>query len=154
MSTFDFLARYGAERFLPAVNDSVAAVHAWFNSALAQPGGKSSRITDTWMIVSARGVEMKQRFVTKEGVTFTDETPAIAFARHLQAWEGGPVAFFKFEKKPIDLKQVFLTYDPRVVRICTPRGAIGFDASSAPQPSADPLIKAIWKIRHQPPKPP
>jgi hypothetical protein len=56
MSTFDFLARYGAERFLPPVNDSVAAVHAWFNSALAKPGGKSSRITDTWMIVSARGV--------------------------------------------------------------------------------------------------
>lgn len=152
MNTFDFLAQFGAANFIGTGNDPVADVHRWLNVTLPQPGGTTSRITNTWAVVSEAGVEMKQRFVPREGasVVFSDESASVAFGRHLTTLEG-PKAFLLFEKKPIDLKHIFLTYDRRVVRICTPKGAIAFDATQEPGRAAAPIVKAIWKSRSKPP---
>lgn len=155
MNTFEFLAQFGAANFISTGNDPVADVHRWLNVTLTQPGDKTSRITNTWAVVSQAGVEMKQRFVPrhKTAVVFSDEIASIAFARHLTTIDG-PKAFLLFEKKPIDLKHIFLTYDRRVVRICTPKGAITFDATQEPNRAAAPIVKAIWKARSKPPSEP
>jgi hypothetical protein len=153
MNTFDFLARYGAALFIATGNDAVADVHRWLNTALDQPSGKTSRVTSTWAVVSEEGVEMKQRFVPRsaDSVVFSDDAPSVAFARHL-AFLSGPKAFLIFEKKPLDLKQMFLTFDLRMARVCTPRGAITFDATRAPGAAAAPIVKAIWKARAKAPE--
>jgi hypothetical protein len=68
-----------------------------------------------------------------------------AFLAELEAWDGKPRIFLTFDKKPVPVGNVFVTYDVRAVRICSPSGVETFDFTVPPEKSSGVAHKVIWK---------
>jgi len=144
MTTFEFLAAYGAARFGLNSGNPVADVEKWLNSSHPQIESAPRRPCDTWLIVSVGALETRQRFSSPE-VRIVDEVDSQAFARHLTEWDGQPRCFISLDKKRLYLKGLFLTYDLRAVRICTSRGCETFDFTQPPNETSGKYHHRIWK---------
>jgi hypothetical protein len=148
MTTFEFLASYGAARFGIETGNPIADVEHWLNSGHPQLDGKPRRPSDTWMIVSRDKLETQQRFANP-GIVISNESEIPAYLRHLMSWDGTPFCFLKLEKKRLYLRGIFLTYDLRAVRVCTPRSVETFDFTRTPSESSGGYHHRIWKWKER-----
>jgi hypothetical protein len=147
MNTFEFIARNFSRYVLPngLTNDPVrdSAVALTMNHLLEN--GKTSRLTG-WMIVHENGTICQSKLAAA-GITGGDpRTRFQAFSESLETWSG-TVCFLTFTKSPINLSNVYLTFDPRWVRVCSPDGVESFDWTAEPSDKAGMAFRNMHKAR-------
>ena len=136
-------------RYLIAPSNRSPHMEAW--RALSSPHplrkGGTSRLSSGWAIVRPTGAVMQQK-LAEPGIEYDDErTRFQAFADELAAWDGGPRMFLIFDKTPLPIRHLFLTLDPRAVRICAPQGVETFDYTRPAPPGAGRVQRELKKLR-------
>ena len=111
-----------------------------------EKGRKPQRLVSGWAIVRPGGASMQQKLAV-EGIDYDDRTRFEAFAAELAAWDGEPRMFLTFDKSPVPIRHLFLTLDPRAVRICAPQGVETFDHTRPAPPGAGGIQRGLEKLR-------
>lgn len=107
--------------------------------------GKSSRLTG-WLIVREGGATSQAKLAAR-GIEAGDErTRFQAFAEELESWSG-TVCLLTFTKTPINLSNVFLTFDLRLVRVCSPEGVESFNWTTEPEDRSGVAFRNMHKAR-------
>ena len=110
---------------------------------------RESRLSSGWAIVRPTGAVMRQKLAVA-GIRYDDRrTRYEAFADELAAWDGTPRLFLLFDKKPIPIAHLFLTVDPRAVRICSPAGVETFDDTRPVPPGAGAFQRKLRTLRRR-----
>lgn len=109
-------------------------------------GGHPQRIASGWAIVRP-GRPTMQFALAADGIDYSTQTRYEAFLAELDAWDGTPRIFIEFDKKPVPVKHLFVTYDARAVRICSPKGTETFDFTTPPEKDACKTHKVLWKLK-------
>lgn len=139
-------------RFLTAQtgNPALDAQRALSSGHAMKKGGTSQRIASGWAIVRA-GCPTMQFELAAEGIEYSRLTRYEAFLAELVKWDGTPRIFIEFDKKPVPVQNLFVTYDLRAVRICSPKGVETFDYTQPPARDGGKAHKVIWKQKGAPP---
>ncbi len=116
------------------------------NHALARGG--QNRIISGWAIIRP-GKSSLQHKLAASGIEYDDRTRFQAFADELTRWDGAERMFLTFDKSPIPISNLYLTYDLRAVRICSPAGVETFDYTKEPGPKAGRIHRNIWRARRR-----
>ena len=108
--------------------------------------GKVSRLASGWAIIRP-GRSSLQLGVKWSGRTIAGNTVSRfeAFIADLQAWKNEPRIFLMFDKRPVPIANLFVTYDPRAVRICSPKGVETFDFTKPPTDESGMVHKVLFK---------
>lgn len=148
MNAFRFFnANFG--RYLIAPANRPPHGEAWraLSSSYPLRKGGRSRLSSGWAIVRPTGAVMQLELAVS-GIEYDDErTRFQAFADELAAWDGGPRLFLTFDKAPLPIRHLFLTVDPRAVRICAPQGVETFDHTRPAPPGAGRVQRQLEKLR-------
>jgi len=147
MNTFEFIARNFGKVVLPngLTNDPVrdSANALTMNHRLTT--GNTSRLTG-WLVVYNGGSICQAKLAAK-GVESGDErTRFQAFAEELDNRQG-PLCLLTFTKATINLSNVYLTFDPRVTRVCSPEGVETFDWTTVPGEDSGVAFRNMHKAR-------
>lgn len=141
----EFFNRNFGRYFVAQTGDAMADAKAALSGGhRMKKGGMPQRISSGWAIVRPGRSVMQMKFAA-QGVDYADEDRYTAFLNELEAWDRKPRIFLTFDKKPIPVGNVFVTYDRRAVRICSPAGVETFDFTLAPEKSSGVVHKVIWK---------
>lgn len=139
-----FNSNFG-RHFVEQTGDAIADARAVLSGGHAmKKGGTAQRISSGWAIVRPGRSVLQMKFAAT-GVDYANEDRYTAFLAELQAWDGKPRILLTFDKKPIPVGNMFVTYDPRAVRICSPTGVETFDFTVPPEKSSGMAHKVIWK---------
>lgn len=111
-----------------------------------QKEGKPQRIASGWAIIQLEQSVMQFKLAI-QGVRYSDQTRYEAFQELLTNWNGTPSILIEFDKKPVPVKNLFITYDVRCVRICSPKGVETFDYTQEPTKVSSKTHKVLWKQR-------
>ena len=147
MNAFQFFnENFGRYLILPA--NRPPHMEAWRALSSAHPlaKGGTSRICSGWAIVRPGGTVMQQKLAVP-GIEYDERTRFQVFADELAAWDGGPRLFLTFDKAPLPIRHLFLTVDPRAVRICAPQGVETFDHTRPAPPGAGQVQRKLEKLR-------
>ena len=125
-------------------NAAADAQRALSSGHAMKKGGFPQRIASGWAIVRPDRPTM-QFELAAAGIEFSRLTRYEAFQAELDAWDGSPRVFIEFDKKPVPIQNLFVTYDPRAVRICSPKGVETFDYTQPPAKDGCKTHKVIWK---------
>jgi hypothetical protein len=108
--------------------------------------GKTSRLSSGWAIVRPSRSSL-QLGVDCSGIEIVGGTVTRyqAFIADLQAWRNEPRIYLTFEKRPVPISNIFVTYDPRVVRICSAKGVETFDFTQPPTAESGMVHKVLYK---------
>jgi hypothetical protein len=106
--------------------------------------GNMSRLGSGWAVVR-EGRATVQLALDAVGIEFDSRTRYEAFLEVLENWNDEPVLLMTFDKKPLNIGQLFITADIRAVRICTPKGAQTFDWTREPTADACEYHRILWK---------
>jgi len=133
-------------RFLVTQSHDPAAdaQRALSSGHLMKKGGAPQRIASGWAIVRP-GKPTMQFALAADGIEYSKLTRYEAFLAELDAWDGSPRMFIEFDKKPVPVEHLFVTYDPRAVRICSPKGTETFDYTLPPDKDGTKTHKVLWK---------
>lgn len=131
--------------FVEQTGDAMADARAALSGGHSmKKGGGPQRISSGWAIVRPGRSVLQMKFAAT-GVDYAAEDRYTAFLAELEAWDGKPRIFLTFDKKPIPVGNMFVTYDLRAVRICSPAGVETFDFTVPPNKSSGVAHKVIWK---------
>ena len=133
--------RYLTEQTGSAAADAQRALSS--GHAMKKGGGRQ-RIASGWAIVRPNRSTMQFELATT-GIAYSRLTRYEAFQAELDGWDGSPRVFIEFDKKPVPIQNLFVTYDPRAVRICSPKGVETFDYTQPPAKDGCKTHKVIWK---------
>ena len=137
--------------FVAQTGDKSADAQAALSSGHAmKKGGAPQRISSGWAIVRPGGSAMQMKFAAT-GIEYRVEDRYTAFLAELEAWDGTPRIFLTFDKKPVPIGNVFVTYDLRAVRICSPASVETFDFTVPPDITSGVAHKVIWKKKGKKP---
>lgn len=133
-------------RFLTAQTGNAAAdaQHALSKGHVMKKVGAPQRIASGWAIIRA-GQSTMQFELAAKGIAYSRLTRYQAFQAELDRWDGAPRIFIEFDKKPVPIKNLFVTYDLRAVRICSPKRVETFDYTQPPEKDGGKTHKVIWK---------
>lgn len=106
--------------------------------------GKPQRIASGWAIVRPDKTTMQFK-LKANGIEYSDATRYEAFAELLDNWDGTPAILIEFDKKPVPVKNLFITYDKRHVRVCSPKGVENFDYTVPPEKDGSRVHKVLFK---------
>ena len=109
-----------------------------------QKGGNPQRIASGWAIIQLNQSVMQFKLAI-QGVRYSDQTRYEAFQELLTSWNGTPSILIEFDKKPVPVKNLFITYDVRCVRVCSPKGVETFDYTQEPTKESFRTHKVLWK---------
>ena len=107
-------------------------------------GGAPQRIASGWAIVRP-GQSTMQFELAAKGIAYSRQSRYEAFRAELDRWDGTPRMFIEFDKKPVPVANLFVTYDLRAVRICSPKGCETFDYTRPPDKDGAKTHKVLWK---------
>lgn len=143
MLTFfnDNFGRYLTEQTGYAAADAQRALS---KGHLMKKGGAPQRIASGWAIVRP-GRPTMQFELAAAGIDYSKLTRYEAFMAELDHWDDTPRIFIEFDKKPVPVNNLFVTYDPRAVRICSPKGTELFDYTKPPEKDGCKTHKVLWK---------
>ena len=143
MLTFfnDNFGRYLTHQTGDAAEDAQRALSS---GHLMKKGGPRQRIATGWAIVRP-GTSTMRFELTALGISYSKQTRFEAFQAELDHWDGSPRMFIEFDKKQIPLSKLFITYDLRVVRICSAKGTETFDYTTPPEKDGTKTHKILWK---------
>ena len=146
MSTFDFFNKnFGChltEQTGNALTDAQTALS--MNHQLLT--GRTSRLASGWAIIRP-GRSSLQLGVECSGIEIVGNTVSRfqAFIADLQTWKNEPRIYLVFDKRPVPIANLFITYDPRVVRICSPKGVETFEFTKPPTDESGMVHKVLYK---------
>lgn len=121
MNTFTFLQKNLLRRVgTDLTNDGIADVKRFMSSNHQRTEGNQSRLTKGhWMYVSDEQLLTNFNFkIMLDGAAVTKLTRTEVWLSKLTNFER-PCCFIEFSKKPIQPANIFLTHDPRIVKICS-----------------------------------
>lgn len=125
-------------------NAAADAQRALSKGHVMRRGGGPQRIASGWAIVRP-GKPTMQFALAADGIEYSTQTRYEAFLAELQQWDGTPRIFIEFDKRPVPTSNLFVTYDLRAVRICSPKGVETFDFTRPPEPDGHKTHKVLWK---------
>lgn len=146
MNTFEFFnqnfGRYLTQQSENPLADAQTALS--MNHKLQT--GKTSRLSSGWAIVRP-GRSSLQLGVDCTGIEIVGNSVSRsqAFTSDLEAWRNEPRIYLIFDKRPVPLANLFVTYDHRAVRICSAKGVETFDFNKAPENDSGKVHKLLYK---------
>lgn len=129
-------------------NPTADAQRALSSGHRMKKGGAPQRIASGWAIVRPNWPTM-QFELAAEGIEYSRLTRYEAFMAELDKWDGLPRMFIEFDKRPVPVNNLFVTYDLRAVRICSPKGVETFDYTKLPEKDGCKTHKVLWKQKGQ-----
>lgn len=130
MNTYGFFMEHFGRWLTKRTGDDVHDTERVLNMSFHNRSGKPQRLAAGWAVVSPQGSRL-QLDIPAPGIEVGAEgTRFDAFAAALRG--PLPVMLLAFDKKPLGIDQLFVTYDLRAVRVCDPKASETFDLESAP----------------------
>ena len=130
MNSAEFFMRYCGDRLLPVEARSGDAIKdAATVLALSHPlhTGKTLRLSSCWMVITPSGVTTSFKAQPSTGFDTSGKTERKdAIVAALKQGDCMLLALSKRSMTPADL---FITYDPRAARLCSPGEVNTFDAT-------------------------
>ena len=133
MSTAAFFMENFGRHFIKPTGDDWADVGKVLRDSYPMTGKASrNRMQSGWAIVrpgsATLQLDLEVPVIQKSRMTRFE-----AFAAELATWDGtAPRIFMLFDKAPIAAKEIFVSVDKRMVRICTNAGAKTADWTTHP----------------------
>lgn len=148
MNAIELLNQAFGRHLVTQTGDAVADAQGALSSGHAMAkGGAKQRIASGWAIIKLAGATMQFRLAAT-GITYLDKTTRYqAFADLLDNWDGTPAILMEFDKKPVPVGNLFITYDLRAVRVCSPKGVETFDYTVEPEKDGCKTHKVLFKQR-------
>ena len=106
----------------------------------------ASRLSSGWAIIRPNGAVTQLNLLSND-IARDARTRFEAFLDELAGWNGTPRIFLLFDKAPIPIANLFMTLDPRAVRICSPSGVETFDYTKPAPSSAGQMQRVLEKLR-------
>ena len=146
MDTFDFFNKNFGRHLTKQTDNALADVQTALSMNHQLLTGKGSRLASGWAIIRPGGSSL-QLGVKCSGITIVGNTVSRfeAFIADLQAWKNEPRIFLTFDKRPVPIASLFITYDLRAVRICSPKGVETFDFTKPPTDESGMVHKGLFK---------
>lgn len=146
MNTFDFFNQNFGRFLAEQTGNEMADAQTALSKNHELQTGKTSRLSSGWAIVRP-GRSSLQLGVKCTGIEITGNTVSRfqAFIADLQNWEGEPRIYLTFDKRPIPIANLFVTYDLRAVRICSAKGVETFDFTKDPTDESGMVHKVLFK---------
>ena len=150
MNTFVFLREYFAKYVLADVsNDAVQDTKRALTMGHTLANGKSSRLTGWAMIKEDKSYVQANIAATHAKLVTNDpRTRYQAWHEELKNFKG-PTCFIEFTKSTINIGNVFLTHDVRIVKICGPSSFQTFDYLSEPDGASGVAHKVLARMRRE-----
>ena len=147
MNAIELLNQTLGRHLVPQSGDAVADAQAALSSGHAMAkGGTKQRIASGWAIIKPAGATMQFKLAAK-GIKYSDKTRYQAFSELLDHWDGTPAILVEFDKKPVRVGNLFITYDLRAVRVCSAKGVETFDYTVEPEKDGCKTHKVLFKQR-------
>jgi len=148
MNTFEFFNEYFGKHLVKQEGTATEAAWRALSSNHRLAKGTDSRLASGWAIVRPGSASVQIKLAAA-GLHFDERTRYEAFFEELQNWDGDtPRLFLEFNKSPLPIANLFMTVDPRAVRICSPAGVETFNWLQAPEADGSPMHKALWKRKN------
>jgi len=145
MNAIELLNANFGRYLVPQTGDPVSDAQAALSSGHEMAkGGTRQRIASGWAIIKLNCATMQFRLAAPE-IRYEEKTRYEAFAELLENWDGTPAVLMEFDKKPIPVGNLFITYDVRAVRICSPKGVETFDFTVPPEKDGCKTHKVLFK---------
>lgn len=146
MNTFEFFNQNFGRHLTPQSDNPLADAQTALSMNHKLQAGKASRLSSGWAIVRP-GRSSLQLGVDCTGIEIVGNTVSRfqAFISDLQAWSNEPRIYLIFDKRPVPLANLFVTYDHRAVRICSAKGVETFDFTKAPTNESGMVHKVLYK---------
>lgn len=155
MNTFEFLSEHFAGQF--DIDPEITCPGKRIERALSMPHPMVDKIDDkgnpktkrfmkgAWVVVFNGGFMTNSEFMYDNALTEPDMKAHEAFL-HAVEHMPKPWCFLTFTNATLPLSNVFLSYDPRVLRICSPGGTETFNMFDEP---TTPMHKRMMKAKAQ-----
>lgn len=130
MNTFEFFMEYFGRFLVKGTGDPLIDTERVLTTNFTNRSGKPQRLAAGWAVVSPEGSRLQLDIPTAGITTGAPGTRFEAFAAALRG--PLPVMLLAFDKKPLGVDQLFVTYDLRAVRVCDPKSSETFDLNAEP----------------------
>ena len=146
MNTFEFFNQNFGRHLTPQTDSLLIDAQTALSMNHNLLTGKASRLSSGWAIVRPSRSSL-QLGVDCSGIEIVGNTVSRfqAFIADLQAWRNEPRIYLVFDKRPVPIANLFVTYDPRAVRICSAKGVETFDFTQAPTDESGMVHKVLYK---------
>ena len=146
MNTFDFFNDNFGRHLTPTTGNALADAQTALSMNHELLTGKASRLSSGWGIVRP-GRSSLQLGVKCTGIEIVGNTVSRfqAFIADLKAWKNEPRIYLMFDKRPVPIANLFVTYDPRAVRICSAKGVETFDFTKPPNDDSGMVHRVLFK---------
>ena len=146
MNTFEFIQQNFAKHLIELSGDPVVDSEAVLTGNVPTVS-KPQRLSSGWAIIKESGATVQLKVAGDQNIKGGDtRTRFEAWFDELENFSG-PTLFIEFDKKPISLDQVFLTFDTRAVRICSKNGVETFDWTSELDEDSGKVFKILHNMR-------
>ena len=146
MNTFDFFNQNFGRHLTEQTGNALADAQTALSKNHELLTGKASRLSSGWGIVRPSRSSL-QLGVRCTGIDIVGNTVSRfqAFIADLLAWNNEPRIYLTFDKRPVPIANLFVTYDPRAVRICSAKGVETFDFTKVPTDDSGMVHKVLFK---------
>jgi len=145
MNTFEFFNEHFGKHLVKQTGTVTEAAWRALSSNHRMAKGSLGRLASGWAIVRPCNTTVQLNLAVAD-LSFDHRTRTEVFFEELQAWDGqSPRMFLMFDKAPLPIANLFMTVDPRAVRICSPSGVETFNWLKDPKAEGSSMHKLLWK---------
>ena len=129
MNGAEFFMRHAGYRMLPTeqrTDDPVVDARQLFGMSLPQHTGSKLRLSSCWMVVTPQWVATNFKATTETGFRLGLERSAVMVAA---LTSGEPCLILSLGKRTLAPRDLFVTYDSRITRICDAGSVRTLDAT-------------------------
>ena len=129
MNGAEFFMRHAGYRLLPGAMHTGDAVHdarQLFGLSLTQHTGAKLRLSSCWMVVTPDWVATSFKALPETGFRLDLERSA---AMGMALRSGSPTLILALGKRTVAPRDLFVTHDPRITRICDAGSTRTLDAT-------------------------
>ena len=147
LNTFEFFNQHFGRFLTEQTGDAIADAQKALSMNHPLLSGKTSRLGSGWAIIrpNRSTLQLGVRCSGEIEIAGNTVTRFAAFLEDLQKWNGEPRIYLTFDKRPVPASNLFVTYDPRLVRICSPTAIETFDFTQPPRDTSGAVHRNIYK---------
>lgn len=125
----EFFMKHAGYKLLPMEmhsDDAVTDAETLFSMSLPQNQGSFLRLSSCWLVVTPNWVATSFKVMPSTGFRTDLKRPE---AIRLALKTGGPTLILALGKRTVEPRDLFVTYDPRAVRMCSEGSTKTYDAT-------------------------
>lgn len=125
----EFFMKHAGYKLLPKemhTDDAVADAQLLFSMSIPQSQGSFLRLSSCWFVVTADGVATSFKVLPSTGFQTDLKRPE---AIRMALKSGKPCLIMALGKRTVEPRDLFVTYDPRAVRMCSEGSTKTYDAT-------------------------